>query len=55
MRLTLGDTDYVAWGLRNKVEKGNSYFARVKGWPRSLIVMPYSDNDESNAWRIVLA
>jgi hypothetical protein len=55
MHLTLGDTNYIAWGLRNRLEKGSSYFARVQGWPRSLIVMPYSDDDESSAWRIVLA
>jgi len=55
MHLALGDVNYTAWGLRNKLEKGVSYFARVQGWPRSLIVMPYSDDEETNAWRIALA
>lgn len=54
MQLTLGDAEYVAWGLRNKLVQGSSYYARVQGWPRSLIVMPYSDQDDAAAWRIEL-
>lgn len=49
LQIKLGERDFTAWAVRNKVAAGDSYFARVKGCPDAVLFMPYSDAGDSAA------
>jgi len=49
MTLQLGETAYTAWAVRNQVGAGQSYYARVKGCPASVLFMPYAEGEDAEA------
>ncbi|NUU02185.1 hypothetical protein [Herbaspirillum robiniae] len=49
MKLQLGETEYTAWAVRNQVGPGQSYYARVKGCPASVLFMPYAEGGDAEA------
>ena len=49
LQIKVGERDFTAWAVRNKLATGDSYFARVKGCPDAVLFMPYSDTGDSSA------
>jgi len=46
MKLSLGEKEYVAWAVQNEVDSETSYFAKIDGFPDSVLFGPYSSEDE---------
>ncbi|MBN9359572.1 MAG: hypothetical protein J0I15_24240 [Herbaspirillum huttiense] len=49
MKLQIGEQEYTAWAVRNQVGADQSYYARVKGCPHSLLFMPYAEGADAEA------
>ncbi|MDR5837105.1 hypothetical protein [Caballeronia sp. LZ034LL] len=49
LRMEVGGTAYLSWAVRNRIGTEDSYFARVRGCPDSLLLMPYPEGDEVEA------
>jgi len=47
MKLTLGDTEYIAWAVQNKLDETLSYYARIQGEPKNLLFGPYAQDEEA--------
>ena len=47
LKLTLGEKEYVAWAVQNEVDPDNSYFAKIEGFPESVVFGPYSSEEET--------
>ncbi|WP_296223976.1 hypothetical protein [Ralstonia sp. UBA689] len=49
LTLQVGERVFRAWAVRNQVDPGQAYYARVKGCPQAVLFMPYSDQAEAEA------
>ena len=49
LKLDVGDRAFVAWAVRNSLDAGTSYYARVEGCPEAILLMPYSEDDAAEA------
>jgi len=49
LQLQVADAEFRAWAVRNRIDAGTSYYARVKGCPDAILFMPYADDSESEA------
>lgn len=49
LKLQVGAREFNAWAVRNTIDSGSSYYARVKGCPEAILFMPYADESESDA------
>lgn len=47
LKLSLGEKEYVAWAVQNEVDSETSYFAKIDGFPDSILFGPYSSGDEA--------
>jgi len=47
LKLNLGDKEYVAWAVQNELDDETSYFAKIDGYPDSVLFGPYSSEDEA--------
>lgn len=47
LKLSLGEKEYVAWAVQNEVDSETSYFAKIDGFPDSILFGPYSSEDEA--------
>ena len=47
MKLTLGEKEYTAWAVQNKLDETLSYYIRVQGMPKSLLFGPYAQDEEA--------
>jgi hypothetical protein len=54
MELRLGEQSYVAWAVQNELTPDQSYFAKVTGFPQSILFGPHSDADEAEVYVIRL-
>ena len=54
IQLTLGEREFTAWGVRNEVPHGTSYFAKVKGMPEALVFGSFPEGDEPELFTVRL-
>lgn len=43
----LGENEYAAWSVQNKLEPNQSYYVKVEGFPRSLIIGAHPGDDNA--------
>ena len=48
LKLKLGEKEYTAWAVQNKLDSNNSYYVRVREMPESIIFGPYSSEEEAS-------
>ena len=48
LKLTLGDTEYTAWAVQNKLDSTSSYYARIQEMPKSFLFGPYAQDEEAD-------
>ena len=53
MKLSLGERDYTAWGVRNAFDARTSYFAKVKECPESVLFGPFPSEGEAADFYVV--
>ncbi|GAB4229346.1 MAG: hypothetical protein OHK0028_03410 [Deltaproteobacteria bacterium] len=53
MKLSLGDREYTAWGVRNGFDHRTSYFAKVKECPDSVLFGPFPAEGEAADFFVV--
>jgi hypothetical protein len=49
LTLQVGEREFNAWAVRNRLGPDDAYYARVKGSPESILFMPYTDDSEASA------
>jgi hypothetical protein len=49
LTLQVGEREFTAWAVRNRLGPDDAYYARVKGMPESVLFMPYTDDSEASA------
>ncbi len=54
LKLTLGEKEYSAWAVKNRLEAGLSYYVRFKGEPESVILGPMSEGDDAEVYVLQL-
>ncbi|RJR33223.1 MAG: hypothetical protein C4576_28435 [Desulfobacteraceae bacterium] len=47
MKLSLGGREFVAWAVQNRLEETLSYYARVKGVPKSFLFGQYAQDEQA--------
>lgn len=47
LKLKLGDEEYTAWAVQNKLDEDSSYYARIKDRPKSILFGPYAQAEEA--------
>jgi len=48
LKLNLGEREYVAWAVQNKLDETLSYYVRVKkDTPTSMLFGPYAQDEEA--------
>jgi hypothetical protein len=47
MRLSLGETEYIGWGVANGLNGDSSYFVKVDGVPSGFLLGPFAKEDET--------
>jgi hypothetical protein len=53
MKLSLGEREYTAWGVRNRFESRSSYFVKVKECPESVLFGPFPPEGEAADFYVV--
>ena len=53
MKLSLGEREYTAWGVRNGFEARASYFVKVKECPESVLFGPFPPEGEAADFYVV--
>lgn len=54
LKLTLGDTEYTAWAVRNTVDAETSYYVKVDGHPESVVFGPYGEDAAADVYIVTL-
>jgi hypothetical protein len=54
LKVNLGDKEYVAWAVQNELDARNSYFVKVDGCPGSILLGPYSSDQEAEVHVVTL-
>lgn len=54
MTLRLGEREYIAWGVKNPLDSGSSYYVKVKGTPDALLFGPFPDQDDAETYSMTL-
>ncbi|WP_250478489.1 MULTISPECIES: hypothetical protein [unclassified Caballeronia] len=49
LTLKVGEREFIAWAVRNRLGPDDAYYARVKGTPESILFMPYTEDSEASA------
>jgi hypothetical protein len=49
LTVQVGEREFGAWAVRNRLGPDDVYYARVKGVPESMLFMPYTDDSEASA------
>lgn len=47
MKIELGDREFTAWAVQNRLDGASSYYIRVQGEPDTIIFGPYTGDDEA--------
>jgi hypothetical protein len=50
----LGDDQYTAWSVRNRIAPDQSYYVKIEGFPRALIIGAHPGTDEAEVARLAL-
>lgn len=50
MKVTLGETEYAAWGVQNEIDGDTSYFVKVKGTPDSILFGPHAPGEDADVF-----
>ena len=50
----LGEDEYAAWSIQNRLEPEQSYYVKVEGFPRSLIIGAHPGDDSAEVVRLEL-
>ena len=54
LRLSLGEREYAAWAVQNELDPQVSYFAKVAGFPSSILFGAYSSREEAEVYVVIL-
>lgn len=54
MKLDLGDKEYTAWAVKNKLDEKSSYYARVEGMAKSILFGPFSEDEQADVYTVDL-
>jgi hypothetical protein len=49
LTLAVGEREFTAWAVRNRLGPDDTYYARIKGTPESILFMPYTEDSEASA------
>jgi hypothetical protein len=55
MTLSVGDREYVAWGLKNAIDADSSYYVKIKGTPGALLFGEFPEGENPEAFVINLS
>ena len=47
LKVQLGDDEFIAWAVQNRLDPGTSYYVRVQGTPDKLLFGPYAQTEEA--------
>ncbi len=50
LKLSLGDTEYTAWAVKNPIDTDTSYFVKVEGFPGSIVFGSFSESDAAEVF-----
>ena len=54
LELGLGESQYTAWAVKNKLTGDDSYYLRVKDFPSSILFGPMSEGDDAEVFVVTL-
>jgi hypothetical protein len=54
LKIQLGEDEFTAWAVQNKLKPGTSYYIRVQGIPDRLLFGPYSETEEAQVHVVAL-
>jgi hypothetical protein len=54
LKLQIGEKEYVAWATKNEINEETSYFAKIEGYPESVLFGPYSDDEDAEMFVVML-
>lgn len=54
LKLQLGDTEYMAWAVKNELTDNDSYFLRVKDYPSSILFGPMTEEEDADVFIVKL-
>jgi hypothetical protein len=46
MKIRLKEKEFMAWGVKNKLDSSSSYYVRIRGMPSSVLFGPYPGEDD---------
>ncbi len=52
MKLSLGETEYTAWGVQNQLSPAESYFVRLNGLPDGIVFGPFPTGDSEEVFSL---
>lgn len=50
LKIQLGDSEYTAWAVRNRLTAETSHFVKIDGAPASLLFGPYAADDQAEVF-----
>lgn len=54
LKIKLGEKEFDAWAVQNKLDEKTSYYIKLDGHPEKIMFCPYSQEDEAEAFIIDL-
>lgn len=54
LQMTIGETSYTAWAVKNELDGDHSYYVKVEGHPDSLVFGGYPETDDAEMFVIDL-
>lgn len=54
LKVRLGEDEFTAWAIRNRLGPGTSYYVRVQGIPDRLLFGPYAQSEETEVHVVTL-
>jgi len=50
LKLAVGEREYVAWAVQNKLDSGSSYYVRIKDVPKAILFGPFAECDDAEVY-----
>jgi hypothetical protein len=47
MKVRVGEDEFTAWAVQNRLDDGSSYYVRIQGAPDRILFGPYAETDEA--------
>jgi hypothetical protein len=54
LKLAMGDTEYTAWAVQNKLDPESSYYLRVNEYPEAILFGPMAEGDDAEVYIVRL-